>query len=71
VAAGKAARLLTEGRVAITFADAEGNLRALVEGDSGVWLVQRRADGMWRCGCLSWCYRRKCAHVDAVHLVAP
>lgn len=62
----KADRLLTEGRVAVTYASADGRLSALVLGDSGeVWLVERR-DDLWRCQCPSWRYRSACSHVSAV-----
>lgn len=69
--ATKAERMLVSGAVAITYADSAGNVRALVEGDSALWLVQRSPEGLWICGCPSWLYRHDCAHVAAVWLVAP
>ena len=66
----KASRLLCQGRVVITHAGADGSLRALVEGDSRVWLVERNDGYLWRCECPSFAYRQRCSHVHACWLIA-
>ena len=64
--AAKARRLLTEGRVMVTFA--VGNLiEADVRGDSGHVYHVIHSPGKWSCPCEA---RGRCSHVQAVMLIA-
>ena len=65
-AATKARRLLTEGRLMVSFA--AGNLiEADVRGDSGHIYHVIHSPGKWSCNCAA---RGRCSHVSAVMLIA-
>jgi hypothetical protein len=67
-AATKARRLLTEGRLRVTAANAkEPFLAASVRGDSGaIYDVGFEPDGGWWCSCEA---RSRCSHVLALQLL--
>jgi hypothetical protein len=46
----KAARLLTDGRVYVRHRD-EARIAAVVEGDTGRWVVVCDPEGRWVCSC--------------------
>jgi hypothetical protein len=61
----KAARLLTEGRVHVRHRD-EVRIAALVDGDTGRWVVVCDPEGRWACSCPAF---RACSHAEAVRRV--
>ena len=67
--AGKAERLLLDGRVTVRAADLDGRLTADVEGDHGLWSVHRTAGGSWTCSCPAAWFTRACSHMAAVRLI--
>lgn len=63
----KAERLLTEGKVSMTY-PMVGPVAA-VQGDSGRWAVVRTSDGRYSCSCPAWAMGKVCSHLVAVSLV--
>jgi hypothetical protein len=61
----KAARLLTEGRVHVRHRD-EVRIAAVVDGDTGRWIVVCDPEARWVCSCPSF---RACSHVEAVRRI--
>jgi hypothetical protein len=61
----KAQRLLATGRVHVRHRD-EARVAAMVEGDSGRWVVVCDPEGRCVCSCPSF---RSCSHVEAVRRI--
>lgn len=67
-AAEKARRYLVSGRVTVYGADTTRAL-ATVEGDHGVYEVQRTSVERWICTCPAGQFGTECSHVRALKLI--
>jgi uncharacterized Zn finger protein len=61
----KAARLLSSGCVHVQRADG-ARVAAIVQGDTGRWIVAGDGEGRWACSCPAW---KGCSHIAAAELV--